>query len=128
MRRMPLARAAAGLVSLAAAPQAARRRLGIDSRHAAAHDGQVLVSFELADGVTEEFREAIHSGLPTSFAYDLSCAAASRSGSIGPSPLRPSSATVRFDNLTRRHQISRLIDGRVEEALMTEDQARSIAG
>ena len=32
------------------------------------------------------------------------------------------SATVRFDNLTRRYQISRTLDGRVEDARPTEDR------
>ena len=31
-------------------------------------------------------------------------------------------AIVRFDNLTRRYQMSRTVDGRVEDARPTEDQ------
>ena len=29
---------------------------------------------------------------------------------------------MQFDNLTRRHSISRLLDGRVEDARVTEDE------
>ena len=33
------------------------------------------------------------------------------------------SLSDQFDNLTRRHSLTRTIDGRVEEALVTEDEA-----
>ena len=36
-----------------------------------ARDGKVSVSFELADAFTAEVRDAIHSGLPTTFTYDI---------------------------------------------------------
>ena len=72
MRRIPLLVLLAGLVSLAAAPQATQPA-GTESIRVMPlpRDGQVYVSFELAGGVTEEFRETIRSGLPTSFAYDF---------------------------------------------------------
>ena len=31
--------------------------------------------------------------------------------------------TAQYDNLTRRHSVSRLLDGRVEEAKVTDDEA-----
>ncbi len=86
-----------------------------------ARDGQVLVSFELAGGLTPDVEEAIQSGLPTSFSYDIEL----RRGSPGwfdrTIAAIALTATVRFDNLTRRYQMSRTIDGRVEEARATED-------
>ena len=36
-----------------------------------ARDGQVLVSFELSDGLTPEVRDAIQSGLATTFSYEV---------------------------------------------------------
>ena len=84
-------------------------------------DGQVLVSFELSDGLSPDVRDAIQSGLPTTFSYEIEL----RQGSalfdrtIAAVNL---TASVRFDNLTRRYQMSRTVDGRVEDARPTEDQ------
>jgi hypothetical protein len=36
-----------------------------------ARDGQGLVSFELSDGFTADVRDAIQSGLPTTFSYEV---------------------------------------------------------
>ena len=36
-----------------------------------ARDGKVWIAFELADGYTPEVRDAIHSGLPITFTYDI---------------------------------------------------------
>jgi len=36
-----------------------------------ARDGQVVVSFDLSDGFTPEVRDAIQSGLSTTFSYDV---------------------------------------------------------
>ena len=86
-------------------------------------DDKVVVSFELADAFTDEVREAISSGLRTTFTYEIDlrmvvpvwvdrtiCTAV-----VG--------ATDQYDNLTRRHSLSRTIDGRVEEAAVAEDQS-----
>src|SRR5262249_51151941 len=77
-----------------------------------ARDGQVLVSFDLSDGLTSDVRDAIQSGLSTTFAYDLEL----RRGPAGWFDRTLSAvsitATVRFDNLTRRYQMTRTIDGR----------------
>jgi multidrug efflux pump subunit AcrA (membrane-fusion protein) len=84
-------------------------------------DNKVLVSFELADAYTEPVRDAIASGLRTTFTYELELR------TIVPSWLDRTivTATVaasdQFDNLTRRHTLSRTVDGRVEEVLVTED-------
>lgn len=87
-----------------------------------ARDGQVFVSFELSGGFPEDVRQTIRSGLPTSFAYELEL----RRGvplwfdrTIAHSTVV---ASVQYDNLTRRHQLSRSVDGRVEAALVTEDE------
>jgi hypothetical protein len=84
-------------------------------------DNKVLVSFELADAYTVPVRDAIASGLRTTFTYELELR------TIVPSWLDRTivTATVaasdQFDNLTRRHTLSRTVDGRVEEVLVTED-------
>jgi len=71
---------------------------------------------------TPDVRDAIQSGLSTAFSYDVDL----RRGS----PIFDRTvasvtitATVRFDNLTRRYQMSRMVNGRIEEARPTEDLA-----
>jgi hypothetical protein len=81
----------------------------------------VFVSFELSEGLSPDVRDAIQSGLSTTFSYEVEL----RQGStlfdrtIAAVTI---TASVRFDNLTRRYQMSRAIDGRVEDARPTEDQ------
>jgi uncharacterized protein DUF4390 len=87
-----------------------------------ARDGQVLVSFELSDGFTEDVRDAIQSGLATTFSYELELRRGTATWFDRTIAAVTITATVRFDNLTRRYQMSRTLDGRVEDARPTEDQ------
>ena len=84
-------------------------------------DGQVLVSFDLSDGFTPDVRDAIQSGLSTTFSYDVELR---RDAALFDRIIASVSitATVHFDNLTRRYQMSRSFDGRVEDARPSEDQ------
>jgi hypothetical protein len=86
-----------------------------------AREGQLFVTFELTDGFSADVRDAIQSGLPTTFSYDLELR---RTTSLFDRTVAALTveASVRFDNLTRRYQMSRIIDGRVEDARPTEDQ------
>jgi hypothetical protein len=86
-----------------------------------ARDGQVVVTFDLSDGFTDDVRDAIQSGLATTFSYevDLRRGSAVFDRTVASVVIR---AVVRFDNLTRRYQMSRTVDGRVEDARPTEDQ------
>jgi hypothetical protein len=86
-----------------------------------ARDGQVVVSFELSEGYTPDVRDAIHSGLLTTFSYELDLR---RSGALFDRTVAAVTVTavVRFDNLTRRYQMWRTVDGLVEDARPTEDQ------
>lgn len=83
---------------------------------------EVLVSFELADAYTNDVRAAISSGLRTTFAYDVDLRM------MAPLWVDRTIATVlvsttdQYDNLTRRHSLSRMVDGHVEETLVTEDE------
>ena len=86
-----------------------------------ARDGKVLVSFDLTDAFSADVRDAIQSGLATTFSYDVEL----RRGTALFDRTMASvtvEASVRFDNLTRRYQISRIVDGRVEDARPTEDK------
>lgn len=86
------------------------------------HGNQVLVSFEVADGYTSDVRDAISSGLRTTFSYDVELRMVARMW------VDPIVATAivgtsdRFDNLTRQHTLTRTIDGREQESITTENE------
>lgn len=86
-------------------------------------DERVLVSFDMADGFTDDVRAAILSGLKTTFTYTVDLRLdvpvwADRT--IGSAVVANS---VAYDNLTRRHSIMRVIDGRMDESQITEEEA-----
>jgi hypothetical protein len=83
-------------------------------------DGEVLVSFKLAEAMTDEIRSAIQSGLTVKFIYTVDLR---RSAAIWFDRTIASAvvtATVKYDTLTRRYQVSRMIDGRTEWADTTD--------
>ena len=86
-------------------------------------DSQVLVSFELADGYTEDVRAAIHSGLRTTFTYTVELRLDVPVWIDRTIATAVVSNTVQYDNLTRRHNIQRTLDGRAEQARVTEDES-----
>jgi hypothetical protein len=86
-------------------------------------DGQVLVSCHLADAYTEDLRAVIQSGLRTTFTYtvELRLKVPMWVDRVVESAIV--TTTVQYDNLTRRHSVSRLLDGRVEDAKVTDDES-----
>src|SRR4029453_15238850 len=84
-------------------------------------DNKVLVTFELADAYNEPVRDAIASGLRTTFTYELELRTIVPSWIDRTIVTATVSASDQFDNLTRRHTLTRTVDGRVEEVLVTED-------
>lgn len=91
-------------------------------------DGKVLVSFELADGYTDEVREAIRSGLKTTFTYTVDLRAQVPAWLDRTMASAIVTTAVHYDNLTRRHTVVRTLDGRVESAQVTEsdDEVRRL--
>jgi len=84
-------------------------------------DNRVVVSFELSDAYNDAVREAIASGLRTTFTYQLELRTpAWIDRTIGTTVV---ATTDQYDNLTRRHTLTRTVDGRVEEVRVTEDEA-----
>lgn len=86
------------------------------------HEKQMTVSLEIADAYTDDVREAISSGLRTTFTYDVELrmlVAGWVDRTIATSVV---SISVQYDNLTRRHSLSRTVDGRIDEAVVTEDE------
>ena len=84
-------------------------------------DKKVLVSFELTDAYTEAIRESIASGLRTTFSYDV----ALRMEAWVDRTIATTVVTTsdQYDNLTRQHRLTRVIDGRIEDATVTDDEA-----
>jgi len=86
-------------------------------------DRTVLVSAEITDAYSDEIRQEIASGLRTTFSYDIEL----RVVVPGWVDRTLATATVttsdQYDNLTRRHTLSRLVDGRVEDSSVTDDDA-----
>jgi hypothetical protein len=87
------------------------------------HDGEVLISVEVTDLNAAEVSEVISSGLRTSFTYDVELRM------VVPTWVDRTIATAtvvtsdQYDNLTRRHRLSRMIDGRTEDNIVSEDEA-----
>jgi hypothetical protein len=84
---------------------------------------QVLVSVELDNGYTDEVRQVINGGVRTTFTYDVELKM------IVPAWVDRTIATAvvtttdHYDTLTRVHNLSRSVDGRVVEAVVTENEA-----
>jgi hypothetical protein len=83
----------------------------------------VLVTFELADAYTNEMRQAIASGLRATFTYDVELRMMVPAWADRTIASMVVSTSDHYDNLTRRHTLARAIDGRVQESLVTEDEA-----
>ena len=81
-----------------------------------ARDGDVLVTFKLAQEPTEEIRSAIHSGLTVSLVYKVDLKRSSAGWIDRTVASTVVTATVRYDNLTRKYAVKRLIDGRIDRA------------
>ena len=85
-------------------------------------DDHVLVTFELADGFTDEVRAAVRSGLKTTFTYTVDMrleVPAWVDRTIATSVVTNS---VEYDNLTRLHTVVRMLDGRVESTQVTDSE------
>lgn len=86
-------------------------------------DESVLVSFELTDGYTEEVRDAVRSGLRTTFTYTVELrqdVPAWVDRTIATSVV---TISVQYDNLTRQAMLIRTTDGRIESTETTDDEA-----
>ena len=86
-------------------------------------DDQVLVTFELADGFTEEVRAAVRSGLKTTFTYTVGLRLGVPAWVDRTIATSVVSNSVEYDNLTRRHSVVRTIDGRVDLDQVTESES-----
>jgi len=83
-------------------------------------DGNVLITFQMSDGYSDDVRAAVHSGLKTTFTYTVDLRTSVAVWLDRTVATAVVSASVQFDNLTRRHTVERRLDGRVEEAQVVE--------
>jgi Domain of unknown function (DUF4390) len=87
------------------------------------HEKQVVVTVEMADAYTDDVRDVISSGLRTTFTYDVQLRMLVAGWVDRTVATAVVSVTDQYDNLTRRHSLSRSIDGRTDDAAVTEDEA-----
>jgi hypothetical protein len=79
-------------------------------------DGELLVSFVLQDGFTEDIQAVIKSGLRTTFVYTVELRMVVPGWIDRTIATTTVSQSAEYDNLTRRHTLQRTIDGRVDVA------------
>jgi hypothetical protein len=86
-------------------------------------DDAVLVSFELTGGYTPEVKDAVHSGLKTTFTYTVELRQDVPAWVDRTIAISVITNSVQYDNLTRRAALTRTLDGHVESVETTEDEA-----
>ncbi len=87
------------------------------------NEDQVVVTFELSDAYNDDVRQAISSGLKTTFTYDVELRMYVPTWVDRTIASAVVSLSDQYDNLTRRHILQRTVDGRVQEEATTEDDA-----
>lgn len=108
------------LLVVSAAPAAAQAAETLRVRPLL-RDGQVLVTFSLDGGLTDEMKAVVQSGLRTVFTYTVELKLKVPAWVDRTVASAVVSTSVDYDNLTRRHTISKALDGRVEESFVVED-------
>jgi hypothetical protein len=86
-------------------------------------DQNVLVTFELTDGFTEQVKDAIHSGLKTTFTYSVELRLAVPAWVDRTIATTVVTNSVEYDNLTRQATLVRTLDGRVDKSEVTSDES-----
>jgi Domain of unknown function (DUF4390) len=82
----------------------------------------VVVSFDGGETYTDEVRAAISSGLRTTFTYEIELRMLVPAWVDRTIASAVVSVSDQYDNLTRRHSLSRVIDGREQQVSVTEDE------
>jgi hypothetical protein len=84
-------------------------------------DGSVLVTFQLTEGFTEQVRDAIRSGLKTTFTFNVELRLAVPAWVDRTIATSVVTNSVEYDNLTREAKLLRTRDGRMEKQDATGD-------
>jgi hypothetical protein len=85
-------------------------------------DDNVLVTFELTDGFTDQVKDAIHSGLKTTFTYSVELRLDVPAWVDRTIATTVVTNSVEYDNLTRQATLMRTLDGRVEKSDVTSSE------
>ena len=88
-----------------------------------ARDGRVYVSSAIPGDVVDGLGDAIQSGLTTTFTYDVALrrpVSVWFDRTVGEASV---AVSVQHDTLTRRYQLSRSVDGRLDDSKVSEDKA-----
>ena len=86
-------------------------------------EDRVLVTFELADGFTDEVRAAVRSGLKTTFTYTVDLRLEVPAWVDRTIATAVVANSVEYDNLTRVHTLVRVVDGKVDTQQRTDNEA-----
>ncbi len=78
------------------------------------------MSFDVDEAFNDQVQAAIKSGLTTTFTYDVELRRSATLWVDRTIDVAQVAASVKFDNLTRRYQVSITRDGRVESSWVTE--------
>jgi hypothetical protein len=89
-----------------------------------AREGRILLSFEMPQGISKDMSAAIHSGLTTIFTYEVELRRSMPMWFDRTIDQAIVSASVQYDNLRRRHQLSRSVNGRIEDSDVTDDEEK----
>ena len=87
-------------------------------------DGQLLVTFALDGGLTDDMKAVVQSGLRTVFTYTIELKLKVPAWVDRTVATTVVSTSVDYDNLTRKHTVSQSRDGRVEQSFVVEDPAQ----
>jgi hypothetical protein len=89
---------------------------------AVARDGRVYVSSTAADALMSDLEEAIQAGLATTITYEADLREEVGIWFDRTIASAIVSASVQYDTLTRRYQLSRSVDGRLADSRVSDDK------
>ena len=112
----------AACVVLVASPPVARAQRDVRVTTLTRED-HVLVSLELRGAYTEEVRDAVASGLETTFRFDIELRRPVAFWLDRTVDRVSVSASVRYDGLIDRYRVRRIVDGRVDQVRVVEEEA-----
>jgi hypothetical protein len=90
---------------------------------AVARDGRVYVSSTASDGLMRDLEEPIQAGLATTITYEAELREEVGIWFDRTIASATVAASVQYDTLTRRYQLSRSVDGRIDDSKVSEDKA-----
>jgi hypothetical protein len=109
------------LLCAAAAPVPSAATASIEDLVPLVRSDGVFVSFRAGDAFNEDIERAIETGLEVNFRYNVELKRPRGIWPDGQIARRRISATVSYDNLTKRYRLSREIDGKIDRTEVVAD-------